>query len=163
MKIIVLGMDNTGKTTLCKNLKYFLNFDIVNSLPIKSTKFEIENYLIDKLTNNDNLIFERFSLFDEMIYGKVLRNKSKFTFNSKLYKIVKQIMPVIIYCRPEDEIILNWKDREQMNGIIENSKKLIVKWDELINKIEKKACFSKLIKYDYTKDNINNIIKEIKE
>ena len=98
-----------------------------------------------------------------MIYGKVLRNKSKFTFNSKLYKIVKQIMPVIIYCRPEDEIILNWKDREQMNGIIENSKKLIVKWDKLINKIEKKACFSKLIKYNYTKDNINNIIKEIKE
>ena len=48
MKIIVLGMDNTGKTTLCKNLKYFLNFDIVNSLPIKSTKFEIENYLSSK-------------------------------------------------------------------------------------------------------------------
>ena len=157
MKIIVLGMDNTGKTTLCKNLNKIFNFKVINSLSINSEKEEIENYLIENLKSNEDLIFERFSLFDEMIYGKVLRKKSKFDFDSEIYKMVKEIKPFFIYCRPKDNIILNWKDRKQMEGIIDNSKKLIEEWDKLVYKLVNEQCYTHFIYWDYNRDNLEDL------
>lgn len=164
MKIIVLGMDNTGKTTLCKNLSKELNFKIINSLSIKTDKKEIEEFLINNLKSEDNLIFERFSYFDEMIYGKVLRGKSKFKFmNDNITKTLKEIRPIIIYCRPKEEVILNWKEREQMEGIIDNSKILIKEWDALIERILRRGCYKKLIYWNYTKDEFETLIDMIKQ
>ena len=92
-----------------------------------------------------------------MIYGKVLRGKSKFRFDNEIYKVLKEIKPFFIYCRPKDKVILNWKDREQMEGIIDNSKKLIEEWDKLVQRIIKDQCYTHFIYWDYNRDEFEDL------
>lgn len=157
MNIIVLGMDNTGKTTLVKMLSKELNYNIIQSKGLHLNKEEIIKYLLENI-NKDNNIFERFSLFDEMVYGKILRNYSKFEINEDFYNEIKNKKPIIIYCRPDIEDIFNWQNREQMEGVIDNSLKLIKEFDNLIVKIKKDF---KIINWNFKKDNFDNLVKII--
>lgn len=159
MNIIVLGMDNTGKTTLSKMLSKELNYKIIESKGLYLNKEEIINYLLENI-NKDNNIFERFSLFDEMIYGKVLRNYSKFEINGDFYKKIKDKKPIIIYCRPKNKDILNWQNREQMKGVIDNSLKLIEEFDKLILNIKKDF---KIINWNFKEDNFKDLLEKIND
>ena len=95
LTLIVLGMDNTGKTTLCGQLSKELNIRIVNSLGPNATKWDMENFIQYKM-GNDDTIFERFCFFEEMVYGSILRNYSKFNFNDPIFKTIKNFHPIII-------------------------------------------------------------------
>lgn len=163
MKVLVIGMDNTGKTTLCKELSERLNLKWVKSLGPNKSKEELEDYLINNLTSDEDCIFERFSFFDEMVYGKVLRGVSKFDFNDRIYQVLKEVKPIIIYCRPEAETIFNWNDREQMEGVIEQSQTLITQWDLLIDRLYDTKPFSKLIRWDYKHNTLENILEQVKQ
>lgn len=162
MKILVIGMDNTGKTTLCKELSERLNLKWVKSLGPNKSKEELEEYLIDNLESEESSVFERFSLFDEMVYGKVLRGISKFNFDSVVYQTLKEVKPIIIYCRPEAETIFNWNDREQMDGVIEQSQTLITQWDLLIDRLHDDKPYSKFIEWDYKHNTLENILEQVK-
>ena len=66
---------------------------------------------------------------------------------------------VIIYCRPEDDVIYNFGDREQMEGVIEQRVALVNKWDELVMELSKRGFV--ILTYDWTKhslDYLTNII-----
>lgn len=158
MKIIILGMDNTGKSTLTEQLSNKLNMLVWTSEGPNLSKKEMENLIKMKLTTNRDYIFERFSFFDELVYGKILRNKSKFKFTDNIYKLIKESNPVIIYCRPPRQIIKNWQQREQMTGVIEKADELIKRFDKVI-KIAGKQL--KIIKYDYTKETVEDVISKI--
>lgn len=155
MKFIVVGMDNTGKTTLCEDLSYRLGATHVAPMgPGFSRETMLDNIMV-YMNRHENVVFERFSIFEELVYGKILRGKSKFTFED--IDLIKKFHPVIIYCRPSKEVIFNFGSREQMKGVIEEKEKLIKAWDNLI--FDSLEGF-KVIKYDWTKDKINHMIGE---
>ena len=131
-KIIVLGMDNTGKTTLSKELAQHLGYTHVNSLGPKASISEMCDYMDFVLDSDEPMILERFCFFEEMVYGKVLRNRSKFSWENSLYSLkLKVAKPLIIYCRPSKETIFQFGDREQMEGVIEQKEKLLAEFDDL--------------------------------
>lgn len=101
-KIIIIGMDNTGKTTLANELSNRLNFKHIKSPGPNFTKEEMYKSIIEQLSSDEDLILERFSIVEEIIYGNRLRNKSKFT-TSDLIDINNKYKPLFIYCRPSDE------------------------------------------------------------
>jgi len=153
MKIIVCGMDNTGKTTLCNSLEAKTGFKVVPPMgPGFSKEIMMDNILL-YMNKWESVIFERFSIFEEMIYGKVLRGKSKFDYSDIIS--VQKYNPVIVYCRPPKDVIFNFGDRSQMDGVIEQKEKLLKEWDNLIyNTLEK----FKIIEYDWTKDKLGNLL-----
>jgi len=159
MKLLILGMDNTGKTTLAKELSTALNIKVVNSLGPNATKEEMENFILENVMSPEDLIFERFSFFEEMVYGKILRDGSKFSFKSPIFKNILNSDVEIIYCRPDKGTIKNWKCREQMPGVIDESDKLIKRYDKIIRKVKKHGI--KVIKYNYTKENALNVISQL--
>lgn len=153
MKIIVCGMDNTGKTTLCNSLANKTGFKIARiGEPGASRESMMED---TALYMNDwrSVIFERFPMFEEMVYGKVLRGKSKFDYSD--IEAIRRYNPVIIYCRPADKIIFNFGTREQMKGVIEQKERLLNEWDNLI--LDTLTGF-KVIKYDWTRDKLGQLL-----
>jgi len=159
MKIIVLGMDNTGKTTLCQQLSEQLNTVIIKSPGPNLTQLEMDANIWANMTNTHNLILERFCFFEEMVYGKILRGKSKYNFRSKPFEYIKEANPVIVYCRPSKSVIKNWKEREQMEGVIDNSDKLLKQFDKVIKKAQKHGL--KVIKYNYKQETVFDVIAKL--
>lgn len=157
--IIVVGMDNTGKTTLCQKLSQRYNYYHLSPCgPGKTRKEMIEHMNTCLILPNLNFIYERFPIFEEMVYGKVLRNKSLFTFRNVAFKRILKLKPLIIYCRPEEKDIFDFGNRKQMEGVVDNSKKLLIEWDNLIYTLRKK--FNLEIKtYNYKIDNWENLLK----
>lgn len=158
-KIVVLGMDNTGKTTLANKLSETFDAKHVFSLGKGHTKEKLTEYLTKELNSSEDSVFERFSLFDEMVYGKVLRGSSEFTFGDKLLETLLSKSPVIIYCRPADEVVEKWNDREQMEGVIEQHKLLLETFDDTIYQLEE---YYPVVWFDYTKDSYENLVNYIK-
>lgn len=153
MKIIVVGMDNSGKTTLCDELEHKLMAIHVKPLGPGYKREDMLDNIIYHMNKNENVVFERFSIFEELVYGKILRGKSKFAFED--INLIRKYKPVIIYCRPSNDVIFNFGDREQMNGVIEQKEKLLTAWDRLI--FDSLEGF-KVIKYDWTKDKLGNLL-----
>lgn len=164
MKIIILGMDNSGKTTLSNKLKEILKYPLINSLGPKYTKAEMKLFMLKNLLNKD-VIFERFPLFEELIYGNVLRGESKFSLTDEVYDLLKKDKNLfIIYCRPSRDHILNFGSREQMNGVIEQSNDLIVAWDNLFLNRLMIDFRGRCIRYDYdfqTQENLASYLLNI--
>ena len=159
MKVLVLGMDNTGKTTLCEYLRDKQDFRLIKSCGPNKSKEQMEKYIYENLTKDGYLVFERFCFFEEMVYGSILRGESKFTFSDDIFQFILESGSKIIYCRPDIETIKNWKNREQMEGVIEKADELIEKWDKVINKARKRGM--KVIKYNYKKDDMSEVISEL--
>ena len=158
MNVIVLGMDNTGKTTLCKYLNEVQDFELVHSCGPNKTKKEMEEFIRENL-NKDNVVFERFCFFEEMVYGKILRGNSKFSFSDTIFQDILESGVKIIYCRPSKETIKNWQNREQMEGVISHADELIERFDKVIRKASKAGI--QVIKYNYKKDKMFDVIADL--
>ena len=156
-KIIVVGMDNTGKTTLVNQLSDFYKCESIKSLGPGYTRQEMIDEVKRKLELPYRAILERFSILEELVYGNVLRNHSKFRIDDMDW--LRDNDFVIVYCRPEDEVIYNFGDREQMEGVIEQREKLVKYWDELVVELARRGFV--IIPYDWTKMNIDSITKII--
>ena len=157
MKIIVLGMDNTGKTTLCNQLANELSMiHLVSDGP--GITEEQMRYNLNTLLSIDEFLQERCCFFEEMVYGNVLRGHSRFSFREK--DIVNKLQDVtLIYCRPRKPLIKNWREREQMGGVIDKADKLISQWDKVIKKARLHGL--RVITYDYTKETVFDVIAKL--
>lgn len=133
-KIVIIGMDNTGKTTLVNDMKNILNIKSIKSPGPDFTKEEMYNEILTDLSKEELVILERFAIVEEIIYGNILRNAPKFDFED-LLKINEEFHPIFIYCRPKKEDVFNFGERDQMEGVIEKSKKLLEGFDNLYNKM----------------------------
>ena len=74
--IIVIGLDNTGKTTLVNHLSEKFNVPIAqryHTLPPKDGE-DWTSWLREQIESTDEVIHDRF-FFDELVYGPVLRKK----------------------------------------------------------------------------------------
>ena len=145
-KIVIIGMDNTGKTTLVNDMKNILNIESIKSPGPNFTKEEMYEKIITDLSKEEVVILERFAIVEEMIYGEIIRHNSKFNFED-LMQIKEKYNPIFIYCRPKKENIFNFGDREQMEGVIEQSKKLLEAFDNLYNRMIQNEF--DIFRYDY--------------
>lgn len=157
LKIIVVGMDNTGKTTLVNQLSEYFECESIKSLGPGYSRQEMIDEVKRKLELPGIKILERFSILEECVYGKVLRNNQKFTLDDMDW--IRDYDFVIIYCRPDDDVIYNFGDREQMVGVIEEKDKLVKEFDDLMIEVARRGFV--VIPYDWTKMNYGSIIEKV--
>ena len=129
IKVVLMGVDNSGKTTLAKNLVETLNskgLDFGYILPLGKAPLEAqEKHLQDILFSERNLIIDRLPVIEEEVVGRTLRGGSNFDKinKAKLFEYYKNV-DMFIFCNPSMEAITNWGSRPQMDGIKENAKRL---------------------------------------
>ena len=157
LKIIVVGMDNTGKTTLVNQLSEYFGCESIKSLGPGYTRQEMIEEVKRKLELPGIKILERFSILEECVYGKVLSNTPKFSIDDMDW--IRDYEFVIVYCRPEDDVIYNFGDREQMVGVIEEKYKLVKEFDDLMIELSRRGFL--VIPYDWTKMNYSSIVEKI--
>ena len=157
-KIIIIGMDNTGKTTLAETLSKELNLKLIKSTGPKVTKVAMISNMLENLESSEDLIFERYNLFEEIIYGNILRGESKFSLEDYIYKQTILHKPLIIYCRPTKEKIFKFGSREQMEGVIEEKEKLLEAWDKLYLKLQEDI---EVYRYDFDIQTFDFMVKYV--
>lgn len=157
MNIAVIGMDNTGKTFLCESLVKMFTFegytcDSIHSPGPKTTEelmSFMDKYLLKNKYNHEVRIFDRFPIIEEAVYGKLLRGGSRFD-DEEYNKETLGKIDAFVYCYPGMESILNWQDREQMDGVKENAEAIVDEYSNVIKQLIKEG--HKVIEYNY---NIN--------
>lgn len=159
-KIIVLGMDNTGKTTLCNQLSEALGYEHVNSLGPKVSPWEMMNFIDHTMKSENSMVLERFCFFEEMVYGKILRGHSNFGWDSTYLETIRDAFPLIVYCRPSREKIFSFGNREQMEGVIEQKEKLLAAFDDLYFKLCCNGFFVTI--YDFESITADELVRKIK-
>lgn len=172
MVIITCGMDNSGKTTLINTLKK-IHGDAIEVVkppgPFNSSE-ELQNWLNPEMNrmktfqfDKSMIIYDRFPLISEPIYGSIIRGESMIAKPDFSKVFQEAIFPVtIIYCRPPNEKILDFGEREQMDGVINKSLELLIAYDELMLEISEAILplNSKLslVLYDWTNPISHNIM-----
>jgi hypothetical protein len=166
MLVILEGMDNSGKSTLAMKLHEALDFPIIkppsyNKVYKQGEKAQDACFLwnenILKETKRGNhpcysYIFDRHQLISTPVYEPVLFKRNTLVMHPWFGRLVYQFAenaPLIVYCRPPAEVILNFGDREQMKGVREEGIALLERYDIVIDQL-KRAGFD-VIEYDYTK------------
>jgi hypothetical protein len=155
--LIVEGCDNAGKTTLVSRLSGELKLITVCNRRRPASLDASWNYLIRvmPLASHHPTVFDRFQPISEPIYGPICRNTHLFKLEDKLaqLKFIRRsgVEPMIIYCRPSLDRILNFGEREQMAGVIENAPAIVERYDGVMEWLEKELQF-RVVQYDYEHD-----------
>jgi cellulose biosynthesis protein BcsQ len=161
MLIIIEGMDNTGKSTLAKQLAEDLQIDLRHS---KGKDIDMSDNLLDIYwdSKKGHLITDRINLISEVVYGPILRNQNKLEKTKKIWwEIYDSLEIVIIYCRPSLGMILqSMSEREQMEGVIDNTEQLLLAYDREILQLEKDK--KPIFRYNYIEDNYEEVLKMLK-
>lgn len=149
--IIVEGLDNTGKTTLINQLAPMFFLRQVKSLGPAPLLQHLE-WIVTALNEEDtHIIYDRFSVISESVYGVMLRGDSVFkNLSEDLLRLTLRKLPLIIYCRPPREAIFNWGERPQMDRVKENAASLLGRYDAAIEYILGLNNGQNVIYYDYT-------------
>jgi len=163
--IIVEGCDNAGKTTLVSKLSADHRLLVLNNRQRPLSLQDSDDYL--KLTiplaQRFKTIFDRWQPISEPIYGPICRNTYLFesvdiAFQHKALLMAK-LQPMVIYCRPSNEKILNFGDREQMDGVILNATKIIDGYDRMMDWIA--GYWFPVVRYDYEHDNYDSLSEKV--
>lgn len=156
-KFVVFGCDNTGKTTLCRNLRDYLNeqynVEIAKSIGANKSLYEYMEFMKSNIEKENIVIFDRFPIIEEATCGKVLRDSNIFgKWDSIETMEILESIDAYIFCYPGLFNILNWGNREQMSGVKDNVLKLINAYNEIA--VALKSIGLNVFEYNYTKDNV---------
>lgn len=156
-KIVIFGVDNSGKTTLSEKLKeIFPNYQVKHS-PGPVPADEMVKWMDENVFNPQDLICDRFPLIEEGVIGPILRgtNVLKNVDSNRYYNNID----LFIFCNPGLDKIQKWGTREQMNGIKENVSAL---YDGYYHKF-RLLSFVDLPVVEYDWNNIDDILRRVKE
>lgn len=159
--IIVEGCDNSGKSTLVQKLAQDLKLLMLNNRK-RPESFE-ESYIYTltmcQLASSFSMIFDRWQPISEPIYGPICRNTHIYNEEqlSRLHAITQVTQPLIIYCRPDTQTILNFGERDQMAGVVQHGKELIQAYDDYLTNLSK---FFHVVQYDYERQLYDDILKQ---
>lgn len=145
--IIVEGLDGVGKTTL-------VNYFVSNGMRQHHFDYDAKNtdlmtkYMLILKEDTTSLVLDR-SFISEMVYGPVLRGKSK--LDLKEYKALlmayKQVGTAIIYLTaPKDTLLLRRKNDEKDYNTIRQYYDLLNKQYDMIMRYSK--GYINLYRYD---------------
>lgn len=164
MRIVVEGCDNSGKTTfalrLAEDLKalYLKTHMKPDSLEYMY-KWAACVYGLTTLYPAP-LVFDRDHFISDQVYGPLIRGVA-YTPDPRV--IQRHLAgSTIVYCRPPDEYILHWGDREQMPGVKETALQLIQAYDKIM--LEEIAPMPDVAfwLYDYSVDPYDVILASLK-
>jgi hypothetical protein len=123
--VIVEGCDNTGKTTLIEKL--MADFPILVRAPKSPGPAPgdeqwdfMMGYLSKPPKETTPIIFDRFPLISEPVYGVAVRDGSALDGDKiKLgTKLLRKHQPLIIYAeRSKEDILKTFHEREQLEGV----------------------------------------------
>jgi len=168
-------MDNSGKTTLIKELSEAFNRKIVKSPGPKRYRemfdfvdmylTQMETLRSEEITTEYPFIHDRFPVFSDQVYS-LLRAINPFNdldegkwLQERLYKV----KPILVYCRPTTDVILNFKDgREQMEGVQKNAKELLQRYDHIMFQWNKRMG-SCIYQYSYEEHSANWMVDNLIE
>ena len=177
MIIIVEGMDGTGKTTLIQQLAHHL--DVKPKKFVKSSGPD-EDYRLNLIANTISEIkeletasmergpikrlYDRFPLISEAVYGPILRGHNCFGgLYHPLRRRLLALKTVIIYCRPDREVIqANVRQSPQMSGVLEHFKDLLDAYDKFFLELTETPGNSYITIYNYTQDDVQDLIYRIR-
>lgn len=137
--LILEGPDGGGKTTLLDKIvasglcnHYGGASEVIHSPgPLRVGLYD---WAIGKLASaHDYTIFDRFPYFSESVYGPALRKMSLMTPTQfiSLGEWLRKKEPLVIYCRPPLEVILeSSRVEEQMAGVLNNLGTIVKGYDQ---------------------------------
>jgi len=169
--LIVEGMDNTGKTTLCDQLSRAFDLPLIHSIggPGISSK-EMTDWIklwLHRGRAIGGIVIDRLSLISEPIYGELLRGQSNLDPEDarETWALVAEMSPTIIYCRPPlDTILRSMEDRPQMSGVVDNALRLIRDYDQAFLHLHTWGGVPSYLRYNWDADpQALDLIEEIKE
>jgi hypothetical protein len=138
MLIVVEGMDNTGKSTLAQHIAEKFKIVLMANKQRPRSVSEAIRYtsIVRTVSSIFPVIVDRWAPISEPVYGPILRGEN-------LAEGISDEADLIIYCRPPIEVIMNYGNREQMPGVIENTREIVAAYDELMSR-------KHYVLYDYT-------------
>lgn len=141
-----------SKTTLGENLAILLHkmgkdSEYVHS-PGPKSKEELTKFMEDNLFDGHECVrvFDRFPIIEEEVYGNLLRGKNM--FDDEVYnKSILDEIDGFVFCNPGLFRILDFGDREQMDGVEERALDLIDKYNRLAYKLSMEG--RNVVEYNY--------------
>jgi thymidylate kinase len=111
MIIIGEGPECAGKTTLLKQISEQTGYQIVHMKKpeTQQDKDEMFNAYVAMICNRDNIIFDR-CWYSEMVYGKIMRDKSYISMEQMRYLediLAKHKGGMIIHCTDTTQLLWN--------------------------------------------------------
>ena len=166
-KIVVFGCDNAGKTTLCNALAHEFKEDgfkveIAKSIGANKSVEQYMDFMKDNLSKKYTVIFDRFPIIEEATCGKVLRENDLFFqkwMNNEVLDILKQV-DCFVFCYPGLMNVLNWGNREQMEGVKDNILQLINAYNEMVVTLLKLGL--NVVEFNYSRDATTVIYRRVK-
>lgn len=168
-RILIDGMDGSGKTTLTQNLVDLLG-EQAHPVPGYNRdpdprKSKLQTWWMERLAENPVgkvVIHDRF-FYPEFVYGLILRGRLDMSATTRDY--VRGFLrdnAFLIYCRPPAQIIdRDSRVNDQMEGVHERSKDLLIAYDKLM--IEEAPYYhERFMRYDWTEHgSIHQLMKRI--
>ena len=164
--LVFEGPDNSGKTTLASYVSHELGIPLYHfGKPPKNVK-DLEQRIEFLLNNHDQYIFDRIPLVSEPVYS-VLRDHNMMNLLSgeaEYYTIFRELNPLLIYCRPPTEVILEGhvgkpdEDLVHVFMVEENARLLIKRYDAVMSSEYMPPHW----RYDYTTQEHDVLIPKIR-
>lgn len=160
-RIIVEGMDGSGKTTLVKHLAHqFPQLEVVTRP--KDVHFDIWwPSELDRLDTAPVPIYDRF-FYSELVYGPIIRGK--INANMELVNGVAWFMrstAMLIYARPHSSSIRTAiNEHPQMPGVIRHFEQLLEAYDSLMA-TEMQWYVDRFYHYDWNSEHSNQVIAAV--
>lgn len=159
-RVVVEGMDGSGKTTLVTQMMEFFG-DRAVFVPgynrIQGVKSPLSQWWMEQLAHNPAgkfVVHDRF-FYPELVYGPVLRNKVN--ADPSILSYVRELLrshALLVYCRPPIAAIKKGVTvQSQMRGVHERFHDLMIQYDKvMIAESDYLAKDGRFTIYDWTKD-----------
>lgn len=169
--IIVEGFDNSGKTTLVRQLSEDCKLLVMNNRRRPKSREDVIDYvdMVIPIANRFPVILDRFAPISEPIYGPICRDSHLLTeddVSQCLLSVARNrrkhqdggnnSAALIIYCRPKDSTVLGFKPEiPQMDGVIEKAQELLMAYDKSMKELG--SFWFTVVHYDWELDSYNSI------
>lgn len=125
-RIIIEGVDGSGKTTLIKKLAYDLKLPVARRHVTSQggPKENLDKWVLRDLESKQHLIYDRHPTISDPIYTDVLQRQPKLSADViELY--LANTKPFVVLCDPGlHNVAKNIHTEQQMRGVLENYREL---------------------------------------
>lgn len=154
MIIIVEGMDNAGKTTLCQFLAKQLRAVYIKvERPRRAVDLLAYQHILETANAYSGMVVtDRHVAISEPIYGPICRGKHD--LKQEEIDLCANRFQALIYCRPPLALIMKTiAERPQMSGVEEHTEQLVeaydIWWRQQLRARQKHAGNESLFLYHY--------------